>query len=270
MATRLPMEVLDKVYSYLTDPTDVVCARLAHRVFAKAGLQYLTTTIYLSKFNYDLNNLMEIAQHPQIAPTMEKLVCDDRNFISVIQPIAGMGSAPRIDGRPPARDEYKKRDPVRLEWYLKMCGQERRMRANGVQVAVLMAALPNLPNLKEVTNTDCCGRLTIPGRPEVTRGRIYQTLYYRKNQWTADTPAPQLWGLTQWQHPSNPWDAHSTPFHGLINLIRSLSSTNHAIHTLSIQEESFKFHTAFSRWQLRIFATQGVFSPTCGLSTDDR
>ncbi len=57
------------------------------------------------------------------------------------------------------------------------------MGANGVQMAILMAALPNLQNLKEITITDCCGRLTLPGRPGVTRGRIYQTLYHRKNQW---------------------------------------------------------------------------------------
>lgn len=45
MATKLPLEVLDKVFSYLTGPKDVVHARLAHRAFAKAGLRYLTTTI---------------------------------------------------------------------------------------------------------------------------------------------------------------------------------------------------------------------------------
>ena len=78
--------------------------------------------------------------------------------------------------------EFKKRDPVRLEWYLEMCRQERRMRANGVQVAVLMPALPNLRNLKQVIITDCCGRFTNPGRPEVTRGSIYQTPYHRKTR----------------------------------------------------------------------------------------
>ncbi len=138
---------------------------------------------------------MEKSQHPQVAPTIEKLVCDHWSFISVIQPIAGVESVPRIDGGPPARDEYKKRDPVKLEWYLKMCRQERRIRANGVQMAALMAALPNLRNLEEFTITDCCGRLTNPGHPGLAGGRIYQTLYHRKDQWTADTPTPQLWGL---------------------------------------------------------------------------
>jgi len=272
MATELPMEVLDKIFSYLTDPTDVVHARHAHRAFAKAGLRYLTTTIYLSKFNYDLSRLVEISQHPQVAPMIEKLVCDDRNFISVIQQMAGMDSAPHIDGGPPARDEYKKRNPVRLGWYLKMCRQERRMRANGVQMAVLMAALPNLPNLKEVTITDCCGRLTHPGRSAVTRGRIYQTLYHRKNQWTADTPAPQLWGLTRWQRPSDPWDAHTTPFHGLINLIRSLSSTKHAIHTLSIQGRVIGVsHSIFGMAAQDFRHTSNVFANlrTLKLTIDD-
>lgn len=34
----------------------------------------------------------------QISPTIVKLVCDDRTFIGVIQTIAGVGSAPRING----------------------------------------------------------------------------------------------------------------------------------------------------------------------------
>lgn len=215
---------------------DAVHTRLAHIAFANASLRYFTTTIYLSKFSYDLNRVTETSQHSQITATIEKLVCNHRTFISVVQPIAGVGSAPRIDGGPPTRDEYRKRDPVRLAWYLIMCRQERRMGANGVQMTVLMAALPNLRNLKEVTISDSCGRLTNPDRPEVTRGRIYQTLDHGKNRWTADDPAPQLWGLNHWQRPSDPWDAQSTPFHGFINLIRGLSSTNHGfIHTLSIQ-----------------------------------
>jgi len=66
MATKLRMEVLDKVFSYLTDPRDVVQARLVHRAFTKAGLRYLTTTIYLSRFNHDLNRLVEISQHARL------------------------------------------------------------------------------------------------------------------------------------------------------------------------------------------------------------
>jgi len=48
-------------------------------------------------------------------------------------------------------------------------------------------------------------------------------------------PYSPVVGTTHWQRPSDPWDAQSTPFHGLINLIRSLSTINRAIHTLSIQ-----------------------------------
>lgn len=148
MATKSPVEVLDKVFSYLTDPKDVAHTRLSHCAFAKAGLRYLTTTVYLSAFNYDLNRLMEISQHFRVGPTIEKLVCDDNAFVSIVQPIAGMGSAPPIDGGFPNGNEYKKRDPARLEWYLGTCHQESRMRANAVQTARLMSAVPNLPNLK--------------------------------------------------------------------------------------------------------------------------
>lgn len=117
MATESPVELLGQVFSYLTDPMDVVHTRLSHSAFAKAGLRHLTTTVYLSEFNYDLNRLMEISQHLRVGPTTEKLVCDDNAFISIVQPIGRIGSTPPIDGKPPNGDEYEKRNPARLEWY---------------------------------------------------------------------------------------------------------------------------------------------------------
>lgn len=241
MACNLPTEVLEKVLSYLKDPKDVVHARLTHRAFAKAGLRSLTSTVYLSKYYYDLDRLMEVSWHPEVASTIETLVCDDRSFICRVQAVsveenaAGEETAVEIDGGPPHRDELKRNNVVRLEWYFKMCRQERQMRDDGRQMAVLSATLPDLPNLNEVIITDCCGRLSEGGRSQVTRGRIYQTLYHRKNQNTADTPAPQLWELTQVQPLSDPWDALSTPYHGLVNLIRALSINNKTIRSLSIK-----------------------------------
>ena len=227
MAHEFPTEVLEEVFSHLHDTKDRTNARSVCRSLAKGGVRFLTSTVYLSRIEYDLNTLATISQHPRVSKTIQRLVCDDRNFASSHQ-IAEDSRAILCNGGFYIRDEQRRRDSQ--VWYRKMSLSEWSIRQQALQMALLVAALARMPNLKHIIVTDCFSP-PFPLCP--VRCPTYQTPFFRTSQWDMDSPAPQRW--IKDRCPTDPWNQVSTPYHGLVTLIRALSTVNHAIQTLSIQ-----------------------------------
>lgn len=219
----LPPEILDLIFESLENAEDIKRARLVCHEFAAAGSRHITKTAYLSKYLYDLERLYHMSRCPHISSTISHLICDDTNFA----PLFHRSWTAQAAARGSVTDEYISQKP--LSWLLERCEEERRVRTEEHQQAMLMQILPHMPVLKYITVTDYCGT---PDQSVRKPERFRVTPFLRTNDWTVDTPPPQPWSPHRLL--LDPWDSKSTHYHGLVNIIRAFSLSKHTVEGLWI------------------------------------
>ncbi len=225
MGLQLPPELITDIASYLTPEscnppkaTDLRNFRLTCSQFAVAGARYLTSTVYFSKYPYDLERLKDVSQHPIISKQIVHALCDDSRY------------EPKALDRPPWRDlinrynliAHKHRCTELQEFYEQMYSEQLQVTKQGLDLATFCAALSRMPNLRSIQISDMCNR----------PGPSHSTPVKSSHPWRTGN-CPEIW-------PTNPppnalWDQAVSPYHTFITVIRGLSLMDHEIRDLTVE-----------------------------------
>ena len=182
--------------------------RLVCREFAAAAFQFLTSVAYLSQYDYDLEILTTLSQHPILSKNIRSMVCDDSHL------------------SPAHRSETL--DKKAVAHLKRMQKEQKNIRRQGEDLAVFCAALTRFPNLKSITVTDGCNDI----------GGSYSTpVRFRSGSWDTETLWPLGWpAKVPFDHV---WNQASSPYHTFITVIRGLSIMGHQIHELSVESKEY-------------------------------
>lgn len=182
--------------------------RLVCKDFAAAGLPFLTSTAYLTQYHHDLDVLSAISQHPYISKQIRTMICDD-SCLSFIETSDSVEITPYGD------------------YCIKMYDEQRSIKCQGNDLAILCAALTQLPNLRSITVTDKCNYMD----------DSYSTPVRGSNAWKDNGLSPRQWPKKA--PPTDVWDQASSPHHTFVTVVRALSIMSHKIHELYIEGRNF-------------------------------
>lgn len=191
--------------------------RLVCKCFAAAGAKYLTSTVYFSKYSYDLQRLNDISQHAFISKHITNAICDDSRYSArVFDDRAWETLVRRYIGR-----TQDLRSPGYRDSYRQMYSDQLHVKEQGLDLAMFCIALSHMPNLRSITVTDDCNRRQFSRSTPVASSPSW-----------GDAPIPETW-------PSKAsskalWDQRVSPYHTFITVIRGLSLAKHEIHNLSV------------------------------------
>lgn len=226
MSFTLPQELLVEIAGYVTtnswrvydDRQNLGNFRLVCKAFASAGAKYLTSTVYFSKYPYDLQRLKDISQHPAISKHIINAICDDSRYSAkVFDDLAWESLVRRYTGnaQDPRSKEYR-------DIYRQIYSDQLRVKEQGLDLAMFCVALSYMPNLRSITVTDNCNG------PRFSRS----TPVVFSPSWRG-APIPETWPTMASSKAL--WDQRVTPYHTFITVIRGLSLAKHEIHKLCVE-----------------------------------